>query len=253
MANGFDHIFLHDSAQTSPYTSPSKGGREARIPCRDRIEHSTRLREELLLAWREAEEMAQQRAAESLPVKEGTYLEFSGSPGFDLKTTSLEDRRRGVDIRLLNVSAEAAGEQAEAGLTRATVYVPKGKIQRYLDKIERYRDEDGEGGKPKNQAFTAFVWRRWTPSGGTICTSCPVTNLRGAKSGCEATETRAMSCSEKSVLSSTLMLAAMSYASPREPWSWRVQAALSCSNSLTRVPILRSSGVRKSPPASSAR
>lgn len=157
MANGFHHIFLHDSAQTSPYTTPSKGGHEARIPPRDRLDHATKLREELLLAWWEAEEMAQQRAAASLPSKEGTYLEFAGSPGFDLKTTSLEDRRRGVDIRLLNVSTDAAGEQPEAGLTRATVYVPEGRMQRYLDKIERYRSEDGKGGKPRNQALVDSI------------------------------------------------------------------------------------------------
>ena len=58
-----------------------------------------------------------QRQVAAIKMK-GTYAEFSGVPGLELATKSLENRQAG--IRLLNV-------QTVNGVMKATVYIPEGK------------------------------------------------------------------------------------------------------------------------------
>jgi len=78
--------------------------------------------------------------------RQGTYIEFQSTPGFDLIVQSLDVLRSG--IRLQNVR-----KQDEQGLERtlATVYVPNNKRRYFLSKIRAYATEINERSKrPKN-------------------------------------------------------------------------------------------------------
>jgi hypothetical protein len=118
----FPHLFLPNIAQALSYTAPASGFSRTRLPHRARQEHGAKLRAELNAVWREAEQDKRGRKAISLPVRDGTYLEFTSQAGFDLITKSLEDLRQ--NIRLLNISKEITDDGV---LTKATIYVPSGK------------------------------------------------------------------------------------------------------------------------------
>lgn len=90
-----------------------------------------------------------QKQISAVKHKNGMYLEFSGESGYELATKSLESRQQG--IRLLNVRNE------EDGTTKATVYVPEGKISYYLKKIDAYALEKTPGGKPKNEDLIGSI------------------------------------------------------------------------------------------------
>ena len=84
MADGYRHIFLDHSGESSEYTSPPTRGAEFRIPPRNRLQHSNRLRRNLDAAWQAARRSAERRTAVSLPVRQGVYLEFESAPDHDL-------------------------------------------------------------------------------------------------------------------------------------------------------------------------
>ena len=103
----------------------------------------------------------------SLPSRKGTYLEFRSQAGYALITRSLEDMRRG--IRLLNI--RQVGKVKEEQTLLATVYVPAGKENHFLKKVEDYIEEDTSlGKKPKNEKLVnsieeikiAFLKALWT-------------------------------------------------------------------------------------------
>ncbi|MDP8256194.1 MAG: S8 family peptidase [Candidatus Alcyoniella australis] len=99
------------------------------------------MQQQLLQAWKEADN----RQAVSHADRDGAYIEFESSPGFDLVVRSLE--RIGSGIRLLNVRKEGTGTDKR---TLATVYVPYNKRGYFLRKIIAYAKEDTKSGKPKN-------------------------------------------------------------------------------------------------------
>lgn len=144
----FPHLFLSDDPQKSEYTNPIGGGRDFELPSRpDRLGHAARIRSALDGVWANAKKQGEERQAVALPTRHGTYIEFASKPGFELKFESLETRRSG--IRLLNVRDErtANGEKFQC----ATLYVPRGKEKILMGKVERYRDEDTDKGKPKHK------------------------------------------------------------------------------------------------------
>jgi len=101
----YRHILLSQSPAEEAFTSTGSGGREPRIPERDRQAHSDFLFRRLQAAWKTAEG----EQAVTHVTRKGIYLEFKSEPGFDLMTKSLEDRRspsRDKQIRLLNVREE---------------------------------------------------------------------------------------------------------------------------------------------------
>ncbi|MFH1135780.1 MAG: S8 family peptidase [Pseudomonadota bacterium] len=90
-----------------------------------------------------------------MPTKDGVYVEFTGAPGFDLVTKSLEDRRSG--IRLLNVYTVYPENDPEQEITRATVFIPMGKQEHFLKKINEYAQEETEKGNPRHDMLMRSV------------------------------------------------------------------------------------------------
>ncbi|WP_316861079.1 S8 family peptidase [uncultured Cohaesibacter sp.] len=152
----FPHLFLENLPNSQDYTNPSGGGGEFLLPDRpSRSAHADMIRDGLNQAWREAEVEQEGRRAVSLPTRNGTYIEFESAPGFDLKFDSLETRRSG--IRLLNVREEYIDQDASRKTIKATVYVPKGKENILLNKVERYKTEQTASDRPKNQALIESI------------------------------------------------------------------------------------------------
>lgn len=162
----FNHIFLNDWAESSPFTSNRQMGGEPRIPARNRASHSQQLITKLNTIWEQVQERVAERTAVSLTSKDGIYLEFKSAAGHDLITKSLEDIRQGV--RLLNIRKVGEGDNQE---TLATVYIPSGKEQFFLRKVQAYSNEiDNRSGEPKNKKLIesiedvkiAFLESLWT-------------------------------------------------------------------------------------------
>ncbi|MCB5272428.1 MAG: S8 family peptidase, partial [Candidatus Cloacimonetes bacterium] len=153
MSEDKKHIFLVDSAQTTPFKSNGTRGRTSKYPIRDRFSHGAYIKQRLENAWAQARQEQTPRTAVAVPTRQGTYLEFESAPCFDLKTESLENRRQG--IRLLNVRTDKLDTLSdEAGLatvTKATVYVPAGTEGFFLERVRQYMEEVAvKSGKPRH-------------------------------------------------------------------------------------------------------
>ena len=88
-----------------------------------------------------------QRQVAAIKMK-GTYAEFSGVEGLELATKSLENRQSG--IRLLNV-------QTINGIMKATVYIPEGKEEFFIKRMDAYASETTKKGNPKNQDLVGSI------------------------------------------------------------------------------------------------
>lgn len=162
MSTKFPHILLADAAQSWDYTNPQGGGKRARIPSRNREEHSSRLIQQFRYAWQEAEE--EQQVAHEV-TRKGIYLEFRGEPGFDFATGKLENRQGHDWVRLLNVRTEErvqidseTGNEEKLKTKVATVFVPKSRQDFFLDRLEQYATKtDEQSGKPRNAALVNSI------------------------------------------------------------------------------------------------
>ena len=135
MANGTEgrnrHFILEGVTETEPYRSQG-GGRRPEPPERDRARHGAALQRQLgeLRAEVESAREAQQAAG----MEEGLDLqvEFESFPGIELAFESLARERWGIE--LLNV-------RHEEDRTRATVFVPDGKLAHFEGLVQDYLAE----------------------------------------------------------------------------------------------------------------
>lgn len=140
------HIFISGNVRSEKYRAPSAMGAKPRIPVRDRATQSQKLLNQFDEIWQQKEQLQQQRSAEQIATREGTYIQFTSASDHDLITKSLEDLRKG--IRLLNIKEISIGENQTQ--VRATVYVPNGKEGHFIAKIQKYQQEATAKGQPKN-------------------------------------------------------------------------------------------------------
>lgn len=157
MKKQYNNIFLANSSSQHPFTSKSQGGpKTSAFPIGDRKSHAQRLISSLEKAWKDSDVKKQNRKAISLPVKDGTYLEFFSHPDYELLTKSLEKQRLGKGIRLMKVDHI---ETPKGSVRKATVYIPKGKENYYLKKIVEYEDEskNTKNKRPRNEPLVANI------------------------------------------------------------------------------------------------
>lgn len=147
----FPHLFLNEFAQPLNYTA-NRARTTVNIPQRDRFLHSQQLIAKFDQIRIHQNQNLVQRSAALLPTRAGAYLEFKSSANHDLITKSLEDVRQGV--RLLNVREVENNGSREIF---ATVFVPNGKEQHFLNKVISYRDDSTISGNPKNQPLIASI------------------------------------------------------------------------------------------------
>lgn len=164
-------IFLSGTAEPLAYSSESRPI-GTNYPHRTPQAHADLIHRKLKECYDKA---LTQRQAAAIRYKEGVYLEFSGASQHDLAVKSLENRTEG--IRLLNVH-----EDAETNTVKATVYIPAGKENYFLQKVEAYASEQTKSGKPKNNDLVssienvklAMLESFWVGKPDTIPTDAPI-------------------------------------------------------------------------------
>lgn len=162
----YKHIFITGNVSSEKFKTPQRGGGESNIPARNRMAHSQKLLNQFDAIWQAKAQLQQQRGAEQIATREGTYISFTSAANHDLITKSLEDFRK--DIRLLNIKEIPVGENQTQ--IRATVYVPNGKEGHFISKIQKYQQEETAKGEPKNAPLvnsiedvsTALLEGLWT-------------------------------------------------------------------------------------------
>ena len=145
--NKYEHIIVPETIRKAIKYSPrGSGGGGLSIPVRNRQEHAEYLQNRFDATRAEDANVKQQMTAISLPARSGIYIEFAGTPAYDLVSKSLEDQKAG--IRLLNIrQIKTEGSQEQSF---ATIYIPHGKENKLLEKLHKYATEELRNGKPKN-------------------------------------------------------------------------------------------------------
>jgi hypothetical protein len=136
------HIYVQGTGQSEAYISKG-GGKTPPPPLRDRGAHADFLLRSLNIALTQARAGIRADRAPDDQGEGGFVLEFRLPLGQEKFVEKLEDRKQRIE--LLSV-VDRGGE----GLL-ASVYVPRNAQQHFLRKIERYRNERTEGGRPKNE------------------------------------------------------------------------------------------------------
>lgn len=149
----YSNIFLDKTGEAHNYTSKSQGGSGNDLPPRNRIEHGKMIRNKLKDIWKRVDNEKKETTAISLNTRFGTYLEFESTPNFILTTKSLESTRDG--IKLLNIRKEI--KDKETFVSKATVFIPKGKENHFLKKVNGYLTEETKKGNPVNQNLIASI------------------------------------------------------------------------------------------------
>lgn len=163
-----DHIKLPDLADTIRYSPGQKPAGGPNIPNRDRASHAAALKDKFDRMREADSNLKSQRNALALPTRTGTYVEFKGKQNYDLVTQSLEAINAGM--RLMNVRniTDIHGNID----TYATVYIPKGQENKFLNKLRDYATKVTQKGNPRNQNLInsiedihiALLYSFWTDS-----------------------------------------------------------------------------------------
>lgn len=148
------HILDPTAAASRDFKTPRPGrGTALSLQARDRAGHAAHLIAQLEQIEQSAQQRVAEQKAEGVDAGNGIYLQFDSEPGFDLKFESLEFSRSGIELCAVKKSENR---------TQATVFVPDGKIEFFLKRIESYRDNDNapnESGvaTPKNKDMAESV------------------------------------------------------------------------------------------------
>jgi hypothetical protein len=130
------HILVRRPPVAEDYT-PYTGGGKKEIPVPvSRAAHARALR----TAFEDAEtEAKKRRSAAGVTVhgaKPGLYIEFESRPGIELNLSSLENKRK--QIELVAVTETRTDESESRAIQRATVFVPDGQLKHFLSRLDKY-------------------------------------------------------------------------------------------------------------------
>jgi hypothetical protein len=138
------HIIVATPPEAEGFTSRRTGRTRPFNRPADRVQHAERLAEGLTSA---VQQVTARRAAEGA-APEGILVQFEAPPDVDLKLESLESKRAGIELRAVH-RARPAPDQPPAEL--ATVFIPQGQVQYFLNRFQQYANENTASGLPKNR------------------------------------------------------------------------------------------------------
>lgn len=143
-----NHISLNGYTSSFPYSTHGGGGFNLK-PRSNRHQHGTRIER----SFKDAVNDFSQGNVDY----EFVYIEFESAINFELTYDRFEDARG--DIRLASCKAVFGndGNNEEQISYKIAVYLNKRAVVTFLDKIEKYLNEDTPGGKPKNQNLIANI------------------------------------------------------------------------------------------------
>src|SRR6266567_550428 len=123
------HFVLDGYTETEPFRSPQQGGGGKEIPARNRRDHGSALLLQLRALERTMEDTRQAHIDAGLEAGIGLQIEFESFPDIELAFESLARERSGIE--LFNV-------RHEEGVTKATVFVPDGKLLLFENLLRDY-------------------------------------------------------------------------------------------------------------------
>ena len=136
MANGNEerhrHFILEGVTETEAYRSPQQGRSRPNIPSQDRVQHGAALRKQIAELRLITDVAREAQLAAGVEDGLGLQVEFESFPGIELAFERLDRERSGIE--LLNV------READ-NITRATVFVPDGKLDYFENLIRDYLEE----------------------------------------------------------------------------------------------------------------
>lgn len=141
------HLLVTRTATLAAY-SPKGGGPRFNVAPRNRRHHATELLRQFRGIRTDVEGIQEERQRLGFDPEAGMVLQFESLQDFPLKFESLDLRSQGIE--LLSV-------KERDGKATALCYVPKGKLDTFIRKIEAYRDEKTQSGNPKNNPLVANI------------------------------------------------------------------------------------------------
>jgi hypothetical protein len=145
--NALPHLVVKDTAVAEAFT-PHGGGPRLDIPPRNRAGHANKLIQQFAGIRTDFDAIREERQAHGFDARDGLQLEFESLPNFELKFESLDLRQQGIE--LLSVIKRD-------GKMVAVCFVPDGKLNYFIKRIEEYRDDVTKTGKPKNEPLIANI------------------------------------------------------------------------------------------------
>nr|VFK53942.1 MAG: Subtilase family protein [Candidatus Kentron sp. TUN]VFK55894.1 MAG: Subtilase family protein [Candidatus Kentron sp. TUN] len=148
------HLVLAGYARTEKFRSPRSGGNSNLRRKIDRARHGRALMNQLTGLKRYAESIREEQEASGYDIDFGIRLQFTSPPGIELAFESLAHERQGIE--LLNV-------KHEENITRATVFIPDGKLDVFEKLIREYIEQDTKptekhpNGRPKHQDLAETI------------------------------------------------------------------------------------------------
>jgi len=142
LSENLKNIFLKNDPKIDSYRVINRGNNPEKdlYPKRDKYVHAQKLRSALQKCL---DDNNNQKLNNSKKVKDGLYLEFLGAKNFELVTKWFDKKIQG--IKLLNVRRDK-----DRKVTKATVYIPKGREEFFFKSLKKYESTVTNTGKPTN-------------------------------------------------------------------------------------------------------
>jgi hypothetical protein len=105
-------------------------------PPTSRVEHGRNLAQAFKDAVLEAHRRREDAGIEVHGAIPGLYVQFESQPGVSLQVDKLEDARQGITV--VAVTQTETSEPKPQKVEAATVFVPEGKVKRFLGRFEAY-------------------------------------------------------------------------------------------------------------------
>jgi hypothetical protein len=143
------HVRIDNRYQAQNYVSPNRGGGTFTLPARDRVEHGSKLLDEL----QTAQALAETARAQAARPPAGLLVAFRSDPNLELSLKSLESVRQGIELRCV---------RDVGNVSEAVVCVPQGKLAYFTKKIQTFldkdnKDKDGNPTTPKNNRLVCSI------------------------------------------------------------------------------------------------
>ena len=140
------NIILTDTKKSVGFKSKSGGSDKKPMVNRpSRLDHGKYLQQQFTNALKKQQDLINDQVT-TIKYKKGIHLEFIGHQGFEFNTAGLESLRK--DIRLANIHTDQSDDGKTT--TRATIFIPDEAQTYFIEKINEYKYENTEKGRPKH-------------------------------------------------------------------------------------------------------
>ncbi len=133
------HIVVPVEPRAEKYQPHGRRIEKRSIEPPDRAKHGKALTKALHTAQQQAAARRSDLEIEVEGAEPGLYIQFESRSGIPLDLGSLEDARKGIE--LVAFSRVGGDGTDEAVVERATMFVPDGKVQHFLDRFAKYAGE----------------------------------------------------------------------------------------------------------------